>query len=61
MKNLHEQDREYILNTYKRGNLVIERAEDSYLYDIDGNRYLDMYAGISVNNLGLKKRGAIEA
>ncbi len=56
MKNLHEQDREYILNTYKRGNLVIERAEDSYLYDIDGNRYLDMYAGISVNNLGHDKK-----
>lgn len=56
MKSLHEEDREYILNTYKRGNLVIERAEGSYLYDIDGNRYLDMYAGISVNNLGHDKK-----
>lgn len=56
MESLHEQDKKYILNTYKRGNLVIERAEGSYLYDIDGNRYLDMYAGISVNNLGHDKK-----
>lgn len=56
MKTLHEQDRAYILNTYKRGNLVIERAEGSHLYDMEGNRYLDMYAGISVNNLGHDKK-----
>ncbi|MDQ4678442.1 aminotransferase class III-fold pyridoxal phosphate-dependent enzyme, partial [Stenotrophomonas maltophilia group sp. RNC7] len=56
MKTLHEQDQEYILNTYKRGNLVIERAEGSHLYDMEGNRYLDMYAGISVNNLGHDKK-----
>ena len=56
MKNLHEQDRKYILNTYKREKLVIEKAEGSYLYDIDGNKYLDMYSGISVNNLGHDKK-----
>jgi acetylornithine/N-succinyldiaminopimelate aminotransferase len=56
MENLHEQDKKYILNTYNRGNLVIDRAEGSYLYDIEGNRYLDMYAGISVNNLGHDKK-----
>lgn len=56
MDSLHTQDKKYILNTYNRGNLVIERAEGSYLYDIEGNKYLDMYAGISVNNLGHDKK-----
>ena len=32
--------------------LVIARGEGSWLYDVDGNRYLDFTAGVSVNNLG---------
>ncbi len=55
MKNLYEQDKKYVLNTYNRLDLIIDRGEGSYLYDIDGNKYLDMYSGISVNNLGHDK------
>lgn len=55
MKNLYEQDKTYILNTYNRSDLIIERGEGSYLYDVDGNKYLDMFSGISVNNLGHDK------
>lgn len=55
MINLHEKDKEYVLNTYNRSDLIITRAENSYLYDIKGNKYLDMYTGISVNNLGHDK------
>ncbi len=32
--------------------LVIERGEGVWLYDVDGNRFLDFSSGISVNNLG---------
>lgn len=32
--------------------LVIERGEGIWLFDVDGNRYLDFSSGISVNNLG---------
>ncbi len=32
--------------------LVIERGEGFWLYDVDGNMYLDFSSGISVNNLG---------
>lgn len=32
--------------------LSIVRAEGSYLYDKDGNRYLDLIAGLAVNNVG---------
>ena len=32
--------------------LVIERAQGSWLYCRDGRRYLDLIAGIGVNNLG---------
>ncbi|WP_434796849.1 aspartate aminotransferase family protein [Terrisporobacter vanillatitrophus] len=60
MKNLQEQDKKYILNTYNRSDLIIDKGEGSYLYDIDGREYLDMYSGISVNNLGHDK-GIVEA
>ncbi len=55
MRNILEQDKKYVLNTYNRSELIIKKAENSYLYDIDGNKYLDMYTGISVNNLGHDK------
>lgn len=32
--------------------LTIDRGEGSYLYDIDGNRYLDFNVGVSVASLG---------
>ena len=55
MGSLHENDKKYILNLYNRLNLEVERAEGVYLYDKDNNKYLDMYSGISVNNLGYDK------
>lgn len=59
MGSLHENDKKYILNLYNRLNLEIERAEGVYLYDKDNNKYLDMYSGISVNNLGYDEGIAI--
>jgi acetylornithine/N-succinyldiaminopimelate aminotransferase len=45
-------DRHYVLQTYARPDFVIERGEGCYLYDTDGNRFLDCVAGIAVNALG---------
>lgn len=53
MRNIIEEDKKYILNIYKRNNLNIVRGKGSHLYDGYDNKYLDMYSGISVNNLGL--------
>lgn len=38
--------------TYNRYPVVFERGEGLYLYDTDGRKYLDFYAGIAVNALG---------
>src|ERR1700678_1186245 len=32
--------------------LEIERAQGVYLYDVKGNKYIDLIAGISVSNVG---------
>lgn len=55
MNHIKKEDQQYIMNTYRRLDLVIEKAEGCYLYDHEGNPYLDMYAGIAVNNLGHDK------
>jgi len=50
--NLVDRDAANIFHTYKRLPLHIERGEGSYLITKDGDRYLDMFAGIAVNALG---------
>ncbi len=42
----------HVAATYGRYPLVAERGEGSWLWDVDGKRYLDFLAGVAVNNLG---------
>ncbi len=42
----------YMINTTDRFHFVAERANDMYLYDTDGKKYLDFYGGLAVNNVG---------
>jgi acetylornithine/N-succinyldiaminopimelate aminotransferase len=56
-----KQDQAYYLQTYRRYPLVLERGEDVYVWDTDGNRYLDALAGIAVNNLGHCHPKVVEA
>lgn len=45
-------EREFLLQNYARYPLVLDRGQGCYVYDVDGNRYLDFIAGIGVNALG---------
>ena len=38
--------------TYNRYPVVFDRGEGLYLYDSEGEKYLDFYGGIAVNALG---------
>ena len=51
----------YILNTYKRQDLVIDKGNSVYLYDINGKKYLDFVSGIGVNSLGYQNKKYNEA
>jgi predicted acetylornithine/succinylornithine family transaminase len=42
----------YVMQTYRRADIVLERGEGVYLYDTDGRRYLDFMSGIAVAALG---------
>lgn len=55
MKNMQEyiEDAEKaLLHTYNRYQVVLDKGEGVYLYDIEGKRYLDFCAGIAVFALG---------
>jgi acetylornithine/N-succinyldiaminopimelate aminotransferase len=41
-----------LLETYERNPLLFERGEGVYLFDENGDRYLDLLSGIGVNALG---------
>ncbi len=56
---MSDQMQEYIdeaekdlLHTYNRYQVVLDRGEGVYLYDINGKKYLDFVAGIAVFALG---------
>jgi acetylornithine/N-succinyldiaminopimelate aminotransferase len=43
---------EAVMPTYARAPIAFERGEGSYLFDLDGRRYLDFAGGVAVNALG---------
>ncbi len=45
-------DAQYVMQTYGRIPVTFVRGEGSYLFDDDGNRYLDCLSGLAVTSLG---------
>lgn len=45
-----------LLHTYNRYQVVFEKGEGVYLYDMDGKRYLDFVSGIAVFALGYQNK-----
>lgn len=52
MNGIIEEGEKYIMHTYGRFPIVLDHGEGVYLYDTEGKKYLDMYAGIAVNGFG---------
>jgi len=49
LKTLAEK---FLFPNYKRLEIAFERGKGVYLWDLDGNKYIDFVAGIAVNSLG---------
>lgn len=60
-EEIKQQTEEYVLHTYNRFPIVIERGEGDYVFDADGRKYLDFAAGIAVYALGYHYPGFDEA
>ncbi|KOV82034.1 acetylornithine transaminase [Nocardia sp. NRRL S-836] len=50
-----------MMDNYGTPRLALERGEGAYVWDTDGNRYLDLLTGIAVNALGHAHPRIVEA
>ena len=61
MKEYIDEAEKALLHTYNRYQIVFEKGEDVYLYDLNGKKYLDFCAGIAVFALGYKNEAYNQA
>lgn len=47
---------QFLVHTYNRFKIVIEKGDGVYLYDVNGKKYLDFAAGIAVFALGYNNK-----
>jgi 4-aminobutyrate aminotransferase-like enzyme len=57
-----EADRKYICRTTPfPKDMVVQESEGCYVYDVNGKQYLDLLAGIAVNNVGHRNPEVVQA
>jgi acetylornithine/N-succinyldiaminopimelate aminotransferase len=47
-----QREKQFLLQTYNRYPIVLERGKGVFLFDLEGKKYLDFVAGLGVNTLG---------
>lgn len=52
LESIANRERQFLLQTYSRYPVVLSRGKGVFLFDIEGNRYLDFVSGLGVNALG---------
>lgn len=55
-----EKEKKFIVQTYTRQPVVVERGDGCYVYDVKGRRYLDLVAGIATAGIGHSNRYLVE-
>jgi predicted acetylornithine/succinylornithine family transaminase len=51
-EQIADLEQKYLLQTYNRYPVVLQRGKGVFVYDIEGKRYLDFVSGLGVNALG---------
>jgi acetylornithine/N-succinyldiaminopimelate aminotransferase len=60
-QQLIDAEKKYLAHTYARPPFVLTRGEGVYVFDGEGNKYLDCAAGIAVNALGYSDPQLVKA
>jgi len=61
-KEIIERDAKVMSTSLSRDvPLVVERTQDVWIYDVDGNEFLDMTSGVGVTNVGHTNPKVVEA
>ncbi|MDK2892882.1 acetylornithine transaminase [Methanohalophilus sp.] len=50
--SISEKDSKYVMQTYTRQPIALEKGEGAVVWDVEGKEYIDCVAGIAVNNVG---------
>ncbi len=56
MQQYIDEAEKELLHTYNRFQVVLDKGDGVYLYDIEGKKYLDFVSGIGVFALGYHNR-----
>ena len=56
MQKYIQEAEKALLHTYNRYQIVLDKGDGVYLYDIDGKKYLDFVSGIAVFALGYNNK-----
>ena len=56
-----DMGQKYVMNTYGRLPMALVKGEGPYVWDAEGNKYLDFVAGLAVNSLGHCHPKVVEA
>lgn len=51
----------HVMHTYGRQPIVLDHGHGTTVYDVDGKKYLDFFAGIAVNNVGQTNDKVVKA
>ena len=60
-ENLHDLEHRYLMGTFKRLPVTLDRGVGVKVWDTEGKEYLDLVAGIAVNLLGHANPAVAEA
>ena len=56
-----KNDKENIINTYNRFNVVIKEGHNATFVDFDGKEYIDFSSGIGTNSFGAQDKEWVDA
>lgn len=59
-QHIIDLEQDYLVQNYTRPQFVLDEGKGVYLFDTEGNKYLDMVSGIAVSALGYGDEGMIE-
>ncbi len=58
---IFDMGKKYLMPTYNRLPVVFEKAKMQYLWDVEGNKYLDFIAGYGCLNVGHSNKEVVSA
>ena len=61
LETIKKREEKYYAHTFTRLPIAVIRGEGMYVYDVSGQKYLDMFAGIAVDSLGHAHPKVVEA